>query len=402
MISSKTVKPQLTHLTLWIMTITTAFVVANIYYNQPLLSDIAHTYQINYSKAGQVSVFTQIGYALGLLFIVPLGDMFERRKLMLIDFAFIIASLLLAASAKTITVLVIASVLVGTTSVIPQLLIPMAAHLALPGERGKKIGFIMSGLLIGILASRTVSGFVGQQLGWRAMFYIAAGIMLIIWLLIYFQLPKVEPDYKGKYSELMGSLVQLCREEPALRLASFRGALCFACFSAFWTTLVFLLKQPQFNEPTSVVGAFGLVGVLGALAAGLMGRLSDRMDAYKLSAFTILLIIVSFVIFILSSYSIIGLVIGIILMDVGVQATHISNQAIIFALNPQARNRINTVYMVSYFIGGSSGTYLATLAWAHYQWTGVCTIGLSLSVIVLVVHLLNRGKMKDHHLRTRS
>lgn len=149
------------------MTITTAFVVANIYYNQPLLSDIAKTYHVNYSKAGQVSVFTQIGYALGLLFIVPLGDMFERKKLILIDFIFIITSLLLAATAKTITILIIASVLIGISSVVTQLLIPMAAHLALPAERGKKIGFIMSGLLIGILASRTVSGFIGQHFGWR-------------------------------------------------------------------------------------------------------------------------------------------------------------------------------------------------------------------------------------------
>lgn len=394
--------PQLTPLTLWIMTITTAFVVANIYYNQPLLSDIAQTYHVSYSKAGQVSVFTQIGYALGLLFIIPLGDMFRRKKLMLIDFIFIIASLLLAATAKSITVLIIASVMVGTTSVVPQLLIPMAAHLALPAERGKKIGFIMSGLLIGILASRTVSGFIGQHLGWRAMFYIAAGMMLVIWLVIYRYLPEVEPDYKGKYQDLMASIVKIFRTEPVLRLASLRGALCFACFSAFWTTLVFLLKQPQFNEPTSVVGAFGLVGVLGALAAGLMGHLSDKMDAYKLSAFTIIFIIVSFVIFILSSHSIIGLVVGIILMDVGVQATHISNQTIIFALNPEARNRINTVYMVSYFIGGSLGTFLATMAWGKYQWNGVCAIGLTLSTIVLIVHLLHRQKMKDHHLQSRA
>lgn len=215
------------------------------------------------------------------------------------------------------------------------------------------------------------------------------------------QLPKVEPDYKGRYRDLMGSIIKIFRAEPALRLASLRGALCFACFSAFWTTLVFLLKQPQFNEPTSVVGAFGLVGVLGALAAGLMGHLSDKMDAYKLSAFTILLIIVSFLIFILSSHSITGLVVGIILMDVGVQATHISNQSIIFALNPEARNRINTVYMVSYFIGGSSGTFLATMAWDKYQWNGVCVIGITLSIIVLIVHLFNRQKMKDHHLQTR-
>jgi predicted MFS family arabinose efflux permease len=399
--SLKTTHPQLTSTTLWIMTITTGFVVANIYYNQPLLSDIAHTYGINSGKAGQVSVFTQIGYAVGLLFIVPLGDMFERKTLMMIDFIFVIASLLAAAWAPNINVLLIASLFVGITSVIPQLLIPMAAHLAQPSERGKKIGFIMSGLLVGILLSRTISGFVGAHFGWRAMYYIAAGMMLVIWALVYFQLPRVHADYKGKYSELMGSLVKLIREEPALRLASFRGALCFACFSAFWTTLVFLLRQ-NFGGGSAEAGAFGLLGALGAVAAGLMGRLSDKMDAYKLSAFTIILIIVSFVLFLFSGHSIAGLMVGVVLMDVGVQATHISNQSIIFALQPAARNRINTVYMVSYFIGGSSGTFLATVLWDKYQWNGVCAIGITLSTIVLIVHLLNSQKMKAHRETVRS
>jgi predicted MFS family arabinose efflux permease len=394
-------KPQLTPLILWIMTITTGFVVANIYYNQPLLNDIALTYHINTAKAGQVAVITQIGYAVGLLFIVPLGDMFERRKLMLIDFVFMVTSLLVAAWSPSILVLLIASLFVGITSVIPQLMIPMAAHLAKPHERGKKIGFIMSGLLIGILLSRTISGFVGQHFGWRAMFYIAAGMMLLIWLLVYLQLPKVDADYKGKYADLMKSIIKLVKDEPALRLASFRGALCFACFSAFWTTLVFLLKQ-HFKLGSDVAGAFGLLGALGAVAAGLMGRLSDKTDAYKLSAFTIILIIVSFILFMVSGYSLIGLAIGVVLMDVGVQATHISNQAIIFALNPSARNRINTVYMVSYFIGGSLGTFLATIVWDKYQWNGVCIIGITLSTIVLIVHLLNRQTMKVHHQTVRS
>jgi predicted MFS family arabinose efflux permease len=394
-------KPQLTPLILWIMTITTGFVVANIYYNQPLLNDIALTYHINTAKAGQVAVITQIGYAVGLLFIVPLGDMFERRKLMLIDFVFMVTSLLVAAWSPSILVLLIASLFVGITSVIPQLMIPMAAHLAKPHERGKKIGFIMSGLLIGILLSRTISGFVGQHFGWRAMFYIAAGMMMLIWLLVYLQLPKVDADYKGKYADLMKSIIKLVKDEPALRLASFRGALCFACFSAFWTTLVFLLKQ-HFKLGSDVAGAFGLLGALGAVAAGLMGRLSDKTDAYKLSAFTIILIIVSFILFMVSGYSLIGLAIGVVLMDVGVQATHISNQAIIFALNPSARNRINTVYMVSYFIGGSLGTFLATIVWDKYQWNGVCIIGITLSTIVLIVHLLNRQTMKVHHQTVRS
>ncbi|WP_295716720.1 MFS transporter [Mucilaginibacter sp.] len=384
--------PHLTPFTLWIMTIATGLVVANIYYNQPLLADIAHTFNITDKKAQQVSFFTQIGYATGLLFIIPLADMLKRKRLILIDFILVIISLLISALAPTVTILTIAGFLVGVSSVIPQLLIPMAAHLAKPHERGKKLGVIMGGLLIGILLSRTLSGFVGEHFGWRAMYYIATGLMLAMWLMIFFFLPEVEPDYKGNYKNLMKSLVHLVKTQPKLRMAAFRGALCFAGFSAFWTTLVFLLKQPQFNEGSSVAGAFGLVGAFGALAAGLMGRLSDKMNSYKLSGYTLSLVLISFIIFYFSSHSIIGLIIGVIVLDMGVQATHISNQSIIFSLIPEARNRLNTVYMVSYFIGGASGTFLASQVWKSYQWSGVCAIGAALAIVALAAHLFSYQK----------
>jgi predicted MFS family arabinose efflux permease len=384
--------PELTPLTLWIMTIATGLVVANIYYNQPLLEDIARTYHVTRTKAGQVSMLTQLGYAVGMFFLVPMADMVKRKRLMLIIFVFIVLSLVFTALAPGINIMIGASFILGAASIIPQLLIPMAAHLAKPHERGKKIGLIMSGLLIGILLSRTFSGFIGEYWGWHAVFFIAAAIMVFIWLLIWVFLPEVEPDYKGNYKQLMASMTELFKHEPALRLAALRGALCFACFSAFWTTIVFLLKQ-NFDMGASVAGEFGLVGAFGAIAAGLMGRLSDKMDAYKLSAFTMFLILVSFVVFIFSAHSIAGLIVGVILLDMGVQATHISNQSIIFALKPEARNRINTIYMVSYFIGGSAGTLLASMIWKNYQWDGVCAIGIVLSAAALIIHFANRQKM---------
>ena len=200
-------------------------------------------------------------------------------------------------------------------------------------------------------------------------------------------------------------MLTLIKNEPALRIASARGALCFACFSAFWTTLVFLLGQnfkpvilwlhSILHIPASasfVAGLFGLIGAFGALAAGVMGRLSDRMDAYKLSTFTLLLIILSFILFIFSGYNVVGLIIGVIVMDMGVQATHISNQTLIFALKPEARNRINTIYMVTYFLGGSAGTFLATQLWKSYQWNGVCAIGCVLSIITLFIHFLSHTR----------
>jgi predicted MFS family arabinose efflux permease len=386
--------PHLSSTTLWVMTITTGLVVANLYYNQPLLVEISRTFNVTSAKAGQVSVFTQIGYAVGMFFFIPLADMFKRKKLMLIDFGFIVLSLLLAAIAPNIHILLIASLFIGASSMIPQLLIPMAAHLADPHERGKKIGFVMSGLLIGILLSRTFSGLVAAHFGWRSMFYIAAALMVIMWALVYVLLPEVEPDYKGSYKNLMLSMVHLIRDEPKLRLAALRGALCFACFSAFWSTLTFLLKQ-NFNMGSDVAGLFGLVGAFGALAVGAMGRLSDKMDPYHLSTFTLALVIISFIVFAFSGHSIAGLIIGVILMDMGVQATHISNQAIIFANNPDARNRVNTIYMVTYFIGGALGTYAATQLWYRYQWNGVCILGIGVSVIALVMHLANRKKIQN-------
>ena len=377
----------LTPLTLWVMTITTGLVVANIYYSQPLLTDIAKAFHVSNSRAGKVAMFTQVGYAAGLLFIVPLGDMFKRKKLMLIDFGLLVISLAGIALAPALVYLYVASFLTGLSSVITQLLVPMAAHLAKPEERGQKIGFIMSGLLVGILLSRTISGFVGAHFGWRTIYYAAAGIMIILWALIYWLLPEVEPTYTGKYKDLMKSLGQLFMQEPALRLAVVRGALCFAGFSAFWSTLVFLLQLPPFHKGSDTAGAFGLIGASGALAAGLIGRLNDRMNPQKIVTGTLLLVVCSFVIFYFSAHSLVGLIAGVVLMDMGVQATHISNQSIVFSLNEDARNRLNTVYMVSYFIGGATGTFLATQSWPRFQWNGVCAIGFIAAATALAFHL---------------
>jgi predicted MFS family arabinose efflux permease len=391
-------KPKLSLLTLWIMTIATGLVVANIYYNQPLLGDIAHTFHINSGIAGRISVITQLGYAAGMLFIAPLADMFERKRLMLYAFVVVIFALLAVAMAPSINLLIVASFIVGAASLMPQLLIPMAAHLAKPEERGKKIGIVMSGLLIGILASRTVSGFVGRYLGWQAMFFIASGLMVITGTMVFFFLPKVKPDYTGKYKDLIKSMYHLFVNEPKLRFAALRGALCFGCFMAFWTTLSFLLAENfhlTVRQAGNYAGNFGLLGIVGAIAAGIMGRLSDKMDPFRLSFFTLLSILISFIVFIFSGHSYIGLGIGVIVMDMGVQATHISNQAIIFTLNAEARNRINTIYMVSYFIGGSAGTFLVSSLWGSYHWMGVCVTGIILSLIAIIVHLANRRSMQN-------
>ena len=381
--------PELTKPLLWVMTIATGLIVANLYYNQPLLVVMAKTFNVSDAKARQVAAVSQLGYAAGMLLIAPMADMVRRKKLILICLAICVLALIGSAMSPGINILIFASFLTGVFTLIPQLLVPMTAHLAKPEERGRKIGFVMSGLLIGILLSRTLSGFVGANLGWRAMFYIAAAMMVVIWFLLFFMLPEVEPEYSGNYRSLMASMGTLIKEQPALRIASVRGALCFACFSAFWTTLTILMKE-NFDKGSDVVGLFGLVGAFGALAAGAMGRLSDKMDAYKLSTFTLLSIVISFVLFWFSGHSLIGIIIGVIIMDMGVQATHISNQTLVYALKPEARNRLNTIYMVTYFIGGSLGTFLAAQAWKYYQWGGVCALCVLLSLIALIFHFANQ------------
>ncbi|WP_202618192.1 MFS transporter [Arcticibacter tournemirensis] len=380
--------PQLTKANLWLMAAGSGLVVANNYYNQPLLGKIADSFHISEAKASSVAVLTQVGYAVGLLFIIPLGDMVRRKRLILTDFVLILFSLLMAAMAPNIHILMVASFLIGLTSVIPQLFVPMAAHLAKPEDRGKAIGTVMSGLLIGILCSRTLSGIVGEYFGWRAMFFIAAGVMVVLWIALLWLLPEVHPDYKGSYKELMMSLVKYIKTEPSLRLASIRGGLGFAGFGAFWTTLVFLLQEPPFNAGSDVAGAFGLIGAGGALAASVVGRISDRMNKRRLITITTSMMLVAWIVFGFSAQSMAGLIIGVILLDLGLQSTHIANQTIIFALHPAARNRLNTVYMVSYFIGGATGTFVAGQAWHLWKWDGVVGVGLVVSGLTLLIHLL--------------
>lgn len=387
-------KPHLTRLHLWVMTIATGMVVANIYYNQPLLADISKDFKVSEAQGGLLAMLTQAGYAAGMLFTVPLGDMLERKRLIMFEFFMTIIALLLAAFSPGIHVLMLAGFLIGAFSVIPQLIIPMAAHLSPSGERGKTIGFVMSGLLIGILLSRTVSGYIGAHLGWRAMFLIAAALMIILWISLYFLLPQVQSEYIGSYKDLMKSLIDLIKEEPQLRVAAIRGALCYACFSGFWTTLVFLLRQPQYHAGSEAAGAFGLVGAFGALAASQMGRLSDKGNSRRLTTASILLLIISYVVFAFSTANIILLIAGVILMDMGVQATHISNQAVIFSLRPDARSRLNTVYMVTYFIGGALGTLIASQAWHLYKWKGVVVMGIIFSISALIIHIIFGNKAK--------
>lgn len=367
------------------MALTCALVVANIYYNQPLLAAIGGAFHLTPSTASLLATATQVGYTLGMLFVVPLGDMLERKRLMLLLLLGATGCLALAARAPGFAVLVGASVLLGITSAVPQLLVPMAAHLAPPAERGRVVGRIMSGLLLGILLSRTVSGYVGAHLGWRAVFGIGAGLMLALTALLAWRLPTDRPNFAGSYGALMKSLLTLVRDWPALRRSALVGGFLFASFSVFWTTLAFYLESPAHGYGSDVAGFFGLIGAVGALAASWAGKTADRKGPDYTIRLGIGLALLSFAVMGVAGGYLLGLVAGVILLDVGVQGAHISNQTAIFALVPEARSRLNTVYMTVYFTGGSLGSVLGGLAWMHGGWWGVCALGAALAGAALVV-----------------
>ncbi|GGZ52430.1 MFS transporter [Mesonia mobilis] len=376
---------------LYVMAVGAGLVVANNYYNQPLLNLMAKSFQVSEAAVSNIPLFTQLGYAFGLLFIIPLGDKFNRKKLILFDFIAIISSLLIAAISPSLLVLTIASFCIGFSSVVPQLFVPMAAQLANPKDKGRAIGIVMSGLLIGILGSRSISGYVGEYLGWRSMYFIASGIMLLYALVLVFKLPSLTSDFKGSYAKLMQSLWKYFKAEPSVRLAALRGGLGFAGFSAFWTTLVFLMED-NFNYGSGIAGMFGILGIGGALAATWAGKLSDKMNKNRLITIATLVMVLAWGVFEFSGNSIIGLVIGVIFIDMGLQSLHITNQNIIFSKNPEARNRINTIYMVGYFIGGALGTTTGAYAWQWFQWSGVASLGLIYTILILLVHLIFKQK----------
>jgi len=369
-----------------IMAICTGLIVANIYYCQPLLVLISKSFHIPESGGGRITFLTQAGYALGLLFFVPLGDKVERRGQIVWMTAFAVGALILAALSPNLLCLEIACVLIGATSVIPQLILPLAAQLASPSRTGKVIGSIMSGLLVGILLSRTLSGFVGAWLGWRGMFGVAAGISFLLLLTMRYTFPASRPHFSGSYLSLMRTLLTLIKTQPVLREAAAMNALGFATFGMFWTTLAFHLSGAPFHFNSAAIGVFGLAAAAGALAAPLVGGTADKRNPRITIGYGLGLLLLSFVILYVWADLVTGMVAGIILLDLAMQCTHVSNQSRVYALDPGARNRLNTVYMTVSFTGTSLGSALGVLAWDAARWTGVCLAGIGLTLMALTIY----------------
>ena len=369
-----------------IMAICTGLIVANIYYNQPLLVLISKSFAIDPAKGGRIVFLTQAGYALGLLFFVPLGDKVERRGQIVWMAAFAVAALVLAALSPNLLCLEIASVLIGATSVIPQLILPLAAHLSDPSRTGKVIGSIMSGLLIGILLSRTLSGFIGAWLGWRGMFWVAAVISLLLLVMMRITFPVSRPGFTGSYASLMRSLLTLVKEQPLLREAAAINALAFATFGLFWTTMVLHLSGAPFHYNSDLIGLFGLAAAAGALAAPLVGGSADKRNPRIAIGYGLCLLLLSFVLLYVWADTVIGMIAGIVLLDLAMQGIHVSNQSRVYALIPAARNRLNTVYMTVSFIGTSLGSAVGLFAWEKGAWTGVCLTGALLTLAAFGIY----------------
>lgn len=387
-------KPILTPLVLWTMAIVSGLVVANNYYNQPLLGLIAEELSVTEEKVSQIAILTQLGYATGLLLIVPLGDMVWRKRLILIDLIFAFLFLILMMIAKEIWLLFVASFFIGVTSVVPQIFVPMVAELSSVEKRASQLGIVVSGLLVGILLSRTLSGFIGDFWGWRTMFGVAAGIVVAAWFAVYFLIPELKPQFKGTYGMLMRSVRQFALREPLLQLASFRGAMGFGALSAVFTTLVFHMEGAPFYASASVVGSFGLVGAIGALAAAFIGRFNQRFSLNRIIYISLFILLSSWVFIYFLGETYIGLVIGILLIDLGLQSLHIMNQTDYFSIQTKATSRLNTVYMVSYFVGGSLGTLLGGQAWKYMGWSGVSIVGLGFTLLALLAQILFSEKVK--------
>jgi predicted MFS family arabinose efflux permease len=376
------------------MAIASGATVANLYYAQPLLEELSRYFHVSQAGMGVSAMLIQAGYALGLLFLVPLGDIRERRSLIMTMLVCSIGALLLISFSPSMPVFLISSLLLGATSIVPQLLVPFAAHLAHPRERGKAIGNVMSGLLIGILLSRTLSGAVGSVLGWQAVYRLAAVMITALAVSFALLLPRSPATSAMGYGSLMKSLSGLFRSERVLRESSLVGALMFGGFSAFWTTLSFFLKSPAYDLGAQVAGLFGLVGVAGALTASVTGRVTDRVSPRFTLGLAIVLSALSYFCFWIFGHKMAGLVAGVIVLDIGAQSAHISNQARIYALDAAARNRINAVYMVSSFAGGAAGSVLASVAWEFFDWHGVCGVGLAFVAGAAAVYVRG-GRTRD-------
>ncbi|MDP9292674.1 MAG: MFS transporter [Verrucomicrobiota bacterium] len=376
--------------TVWVMAVAVGVIVANIYYAQPLLADIGRTFGLSVTRAGAIAMLSQAGTAVGMFLFVPLGDKFERRGLILTLLLAESVALVLMACAPNAIWLGATAFAVGAFAANVHVIVPFAAHLTPPAQRGRVVGTVVAGILFGVLLARTFSGTIGEAAGWRAVYGIAAAAMLVLAVVVRKHLPIDRPDSPLSWIDLMQSTFALVRRHAVLRESALLGALFFAAFSAFWTTLVFFLGSAPYHyrNAAAIAGVFGLVGAFGAAGAPTVGHLADKHGPRFTIRLALWLALGSFLILGLAGRHLAGLILGVVVMDLGVQSGHVSNQTRIYSLDPTARSRLNMVYMFCYFIGGGVGSYLGAWLWHAAGWTGVCTLGGGFLTLALVAEAI--------------
>jgi predicted MFS family arabinose efflux permease len=375
--------------------------VASIYYNQPLLLVMGKTFGRDARSMELVAVATQLGYAAGILFFVPLGDVAERRSLMMRMYAAVSVALLLAALAQGLAWMIVASALVGVMASVTHVVLPIAPELVTHEERGKAIGTVMTGLLLGILLARTFAGWLANLAGWRSVFVVAAVLNLMFVPVMFRVMPKMEPRASLTYKQAMRSLWTLFRTEPLLREAGVLGALTFGSFSCFWTTLAYLLYS-HYGMGPGVAGTFGMVGAAGAMIAPFAGWLADRRGTRFVVTVAGAVLTASYVWLLVTegwhistAWHMAALVVGVVTLDIGAQMMQVSNQTRIFGLGAGVRSRLNTIYMTMYFAGGAVGSALAGWAWWRWGWNGVCALALALIGAAGVRHLTGYSRTHE-------
>ena len=368
-----------------LMSVATGLAVASNYYAQPLLDTIARAFSLSASSAGFIVTAAQLGYAAGLLFLVPLGDMFERRRLIVSMTLLAAGGMLITASSQSLGMMILGTALTGLFSVVAQILVPLAATLAAPEKRGKVVGTIMSGLLLGILLARTVAGLLASLGGWRTVYWVASVLMVVMAFALWRGLPKVKQENHLNYPQLLGSVFSLFTQDKLLRTRALLGCFTFANFSILWTSMAFLLASPPFNYSEGVIGLFGLAGAAGALGARPAGGLADKGKSHLTTSAGLVMLLLSWAAIWYGHISVLSLIVGILVLDLTVQGVHITNQTVIYRVKPEARNRLTAGYMTSYFIGGAAGSLISASAWQHYGWTGVCVVGTLVAAVNLLI-----------------
>ncbi|MEU1020922.1 MFS transporter [Streptomyces sp. NPDC005904] len=364
--------------------------VGNLYWAQPLLAPIAEDVHTTTAAAGTLVTTVQFGYAAGILLIVPLGDLLDRRRLIPVMLLGSAVTLTACALAPTFTLLAVALTLLGVTTVSGQLLTPLAGDLAGDGDRGSVVGTVTGGILAGVLLSRTLSGLIAGAAGWRAVCVLAALCALLLAVLLHRSIPPLPPRTRLRYPALLASVLTLVRRERAVRWTLALGAIAFSVLTLFWTALTFLLSGPPFAYPVTVVGAFGLAGLAGVLAVRHAGRLHDRGRSLPATGAAWALAVAAFVLAAFASRSVLLVIVTAVLLDAAVQTVNVLNQSRVLALAHTARSRVNTAMVTSNFIGGATGSAVSVFLWSAGGWTAVTIAGTALSCLGFTVWTAGR------------